>query len=193
MRHLLLMILLLSSVGLKAQSDRRGWSVVPYIGLNTSNVSNTTDQLQTYIDVGKVYDSRRKTGLTAGVDVDYRYLKQLSTTIALSYSDEGYGFELPLTYDTSIRYLYLGALENWHVFGGLALKTGIKCGYRIYNEEWNFPDRWNVVLPIGISYEYWNVKLDLQYNFGLRNIYNDHKKRCTNSLWLTLGYRFNLT
>ena len=46
-------------------------------------------------------------------------------------------------------------------------------------------------VPVGLSYEWKNVELDVRYHFGLTNIMKDQnaKRRC---LMVTLGYNFQL-
>ena len=60
----------------------------------------------------------------------------------------------------------------------------------------DYPDKWNLSLPVGISLEYWNIMLNFRYYMGLVDIVgwklDDGKKCLTNSLWLKLGYRIKL-
>ena len=60
-------------------------------------------------------------------------------------------------------------------------------------------------IPVGLSYEYKNMMLDVRYNFGLLSIISDKdiyvgdtkfttddRHTTTNVLQITLGYRFHL-
>ena len=55
-------------------------------------------------------------------------------------------------------------------------------------------EKLNLSIPIGVSYEYGNVVLDLRYNLGLSKTNkegNDNKLR-SDLLQITLGYKFAL-
>lgn len=99
---------------------------------------------------------------------------------------------------------------------GFAVKAGIQLGYLIdanggydieeygrtdgrwtqtlsssesYNARW-MRNKLDVAIPVGISYEFSRVNIDLRYNFGLTNICNiDGMKAEHNRSWqLTVGY-----
>lgn len=47
-------------------------------------------------------------------------------------------------------------------------------------------------IPIGISYELYNIVLDARYNLGLTNVMKEDAENSKNSVWMfTLGYKFN--
>ena len=51
----------------------------------------------------------------------------------------------------------------------------------------------DLAIPLGISYEYKNVILDVRYNLGLINIMKDDPENSKNRFWqFTLGYKFNV-
>ncbi len=199
---LFLIVLLFSLQYSMAQKNISKWSVVPRIGINSSNVSNKTSSLHVeYPTPHNIYGPTvRKVGLTAGVDVDYRYLQRLSTSVGMFYSDEGYKQSVVWTDAMSMKYLSLGLHENFYPVDWLALKAGLQAAYMLdfgYDDYiGRKPDKWNLSLPVGLSLEYWNIVLDFRYNIGLVDIgggkFDDGKKCLTNSLWLTIGYRINL-
>lgn len=48
-------------------------------------------------------------------------------------------------------------------------------------------------IPLGISYELYNVVLDVRYNWGLTNVMKDDPENSKNSVWqFTLGYKLHL-
>jgi len=54
-------------------------------------------------------------------------------------------------------------------------------------------NRFDVAIPIGLSYEYKNVAIDLRYNIGLTNVYKYAElKEKNRGLMLTVGYAFPL-
>ena len=209
-RTIIALLLLAATIDMKAQYNHEGFSIIPRVGINSSK---TTDhQYWGEICSGgsskKHHETEHKMGYVFGIDADYAYAKRLSTTLGLSYSGEGFNLESG-EITQYMNFVNLSVLENFYVLPGLALKAGLQYGYlesaeikdpdimprRGYRKKSNRADynNYNLSIPIGISYEYKNVILDLRYNIGLWNMYafdiDDYR---TKSLWLTLGYRINL-
>lgn len=211
-RNVLVVALLAMVCSMKGQSEVGTWSIIPRVGINSSNMSNQEISLA-WIDVKPTPSqekSMRKLGLTTGVDISYQHAKKFSTTMGVFYSHEGY------TYTNfgqqTFQYVDLSIVEDFYLLKGLALKTGLLLGY-LFDNEWkaeNVNDsymrfnKWNLSLPIGISYTFHHIVLDLRYQVGLLNM-NKHKGEepvylpyfhqetyHSNSLWLTLGYNFVL-
>lgn len=119
-----------------------------------------------------------------------------------------------------LDYVQVPLMFNQYVAEGLAVKVGVQMGF-LTNAKVsytlnlvNFDKEGNVVsekrtpiktdikktmqtvdfsIPIGVSYEYQNVILDLRYNLGLKNIYKDKNmpKEKNTFLLFTMGYRLN--
>lgn len=54
-------------------------------------------------------------------------------------------------------------------------------------------DRFDVSVPIGLSYEYKNIVIDLRYNLGFSNVYKlEDLKEKNRGFMLTVGYAFPL-
>lgn len=185
-----------------AQSQETGrWSVTPRVGINSSTMSGQ----DVYVDFNGLVKPKRKIGFVAGAEVEYRYMKPLSTAVGVWYSREGFRYtEIDGDAHTNLDFLNFSAVENFYIADGLAIKVGLQLGYLLnvksvvdgHSEDiGNSFKKLNVSIPIGLSYEYRNVVLDARYNIGLTNLCDvellDEKWRA-NSLWLTAGYRFCL-
>ena len=183
-----------------AQSQETGrWSVTPRVGINSSNMSGQ----DVYVDFNRLVKPKRKIGFVAGAEVEYRYMQPLSTALGVWYSGEGFRYtEIDGDAHTNLDFLNFSAVENLYVADGLAIKAGLQFGYLLnvksvvdgHSEDiGNSFKKLNLSIPVGLSYEYRSVVLDLRYNIGLTNLCDvellDETWR-TNSLWLTAGYRF---
>lgn len=188
--------------GAQAQTDWVGqWSIIPHVGINSSTMSGQ----DVYVDFNRLVKPKRQIGFVAGAEVEYRYMKPLSTAVGVWYSREGFRYkDIGDDAHTNLDLLNFSAVENFYVADGLAIKVGLQLGYLLnvksvvdgHSEDIdNSFKKLNVSIPIGLSYEYRNVVFDLRYNIGLANLCDlsllDEKWR-TNSLWLTAGYRFCL-
>ena len=61
-----------------------------------------------------------------------------------------------------------------------------------FNQVFN---RINLSLPVGISYEFKHVAVDLRYHLGLTHVYKDqslYDSSYNKTIMLTLGYGFDL-
>lgn len=187
--------LLFCVLAVRAQSEYQRWSVTPRIGINSSNISNKADEIITVQGPYVKVDTERKAGLIIGADLEYRYSRLFSTTLGGYYSDEGYK-------DSSYKQVKGALLQNFHLLPGLAVKAGLQLGYLAsmadpWDNNWiSETNRWNLSIPVGISYEYWRVSVDLRYDIGITDFKGykfDSNDPChSNSFWLTIGYRIPL-
>lgn len=123
--------------------------------------------------------------------------------------------------EMELHYINVPLLAVWYFGNsGVAAKAGLQAGfltnarvryttieYKKSNEgEW-IPDpentnsyhesgtdlfnRMNLSIPVGVSYEFGNVALDLRYNIGLTKIYKDIEKVRNSSVEFLVGYRFD--
>lgn len=119
-----------------------------------------------------------------------------------------------------LDYVQVPLMFNQYIAEGLAVKVGVQMGFLMnakvtYTLNETTFDKEGAVLsekktameddikktlntmdisiPIGASYEYQNVILDLRYNWGLKSIYKekDMPKEKNSFLLFTVGYRVN--
>ena len=181
------------------------WSVTPHVGFNSSNMSGMDLWYANfYGDDMKVAKSKRKIGFVAGAEVDYHYIRRLSTAVGVWYSHEGCKYDIEDDPAFRLNLLNFTAVENFYLVKGLAVKTGLQLGVVLSASEKvagasedvsNAFKKVNFSIPVGLSYEYCGVVLDARYNIGLTdlcNIANLDPNWSTNAFWLSLGYRFGL-
>ncbi|MBP3756119.1 MAG: PorT family protein [Prevotella sp.] len=120
---------------------------------------------------------------------------------------------------TSLHYLQLPVMANLYVADGLAFKAGVALGYLLKANQYGTENegvieedglytiktsndlhedmndayrKFDLSIPIGVSYEYMGVVLDLRYHLGLTKVTKIVDKCKTSMLTFTLGYQFEL-
>lgn len=106
-------------------------------------------------------------------------------------------------------------MANVYVLPGLALKAGVQPGFRLKakmetdNGSYDIDEfyklvgmltpgeepkinKFDLAIPVGISYEYENVVLDARYNWGLLKVENIGNAYYNRVFEVTLGYKFEL-
>ncbi len=152
-----------------------------------------------------------------GVSVGLQYAMQGASVVnqsSSSYYDESNNSQnIKLKYD----YINIPLLANLYIAKGLAIKTGVQFGYLVgancgYNEfEGSYygsgdrktsrksesviddSERFDVSIPVGLSYEISNLVFDARYTYGLtetaKEAFNSAKNRVFS---FTVGYKFGL-
>jgi len=210
-RITLLLVLLATVIGVKAQQETGIWSIIPRAGINSSVLS--VDDALYMAEHGQTESMKvkHKWGLTAGMEMQYKCWSQIAISTGVLYSNEGFLFDEKVDvgeWKQSLHFLNVPLLVNFYIepnmLPGLSLKTGVQVGYLLQGKETLMGQRSTntdtfhrvgVSIPAGISYEYHDIVADLRYNIGLTNLCNhkdlDETWR-SNSLWLTLGYKFGM-
>ena len=181
---------LMMAAGASAQMPSFEWGVKA--GLNVSGMNNTG------------LDS--KTGLTAGVFVDYRFNDWIGMSADLLFSREGAMLKSGGDkYIAKTNYLNLPILAKFYVLDQLALNIGIQPGVLLSGKDkvkesgeetafttTNNYKSFDFAFPVGVSYEFFNkLILDARYNIGVANISAGEGGKVHNNVFaLTLGYRF---
>ena len=148
-------------------------------------------------------DNKAKVGFVGGVEGEYYVNNWLGVAAGVNFAQQGWKF----TYDGraeddkyKLNYLNIPITADFYVLPGFALKTGVQFGFLASAKE-NDTDikgdmkKFNFSIPVGLSYEYKNVVLDLRYNISVtkvnKNSTADIKYR-SDLLQITLGYKFDL-
>ena len=159
-----------ATVSASAQNINRevgAFTLQPKVGLALGSFSGE------YITVGGKVDTKKRVGFIAGVEGEYYATNWLGIALGLNYAQQGWKFN-----DVKCKYDYLNVplVADFYVARGLALKT-------------------NFSIPIGISYEFSNVVLDLRYNVALSKVNKnatDNYKFRSDLVQFTIGYKFEL-
>lgn len=82
--------------------------------------------------------------------------------------------------------------ENGTIENGQYIPDAERSG-EASNTTTDFFKRFDIGIPVGVTYEYKNISIDLRYLFGLKNLYKYYDERIRNrSFSLTIGYGFTI-
>ena len=194
-KTIITIMLAIVSMATFAQNEPGTLTIYPRVGLNFSKFA---DSGIGYFDGQSIAytESKFKPGLVLGVEGEY----QLSDLFAISggvlYSQQGERYDLPSDskeYD-KVKYdnINIPLLAVFKTRIGLSVKCGIQPEFVIGKPDFK-ARKVNLSLPLGLSYEYKNLSLDLRYNLGLTNVWdyvNSTEKNRT--IMITLGYGVEL-
>ena len=194
-------VALLASVVAEAQYREGTFTVQPKVGLN---VSTLTDAQKTIADA------------CFGMEAEYMFTNIFSLSAGVMVSNQGGKYdEAGLSYTADLDYANIPIMANVYVLPGLALKAGVQPGFRmkakmktddgsydidefyklvgmlIPGEEPKI-NKFDLAIPVGISYEYENVVLGARYNWGLLKVENIGPAYYNRVFEVTLGYKFEL-
>ena len=202
-------MLAIISMATFAQKEPGTLTFYPRVGVNFSTFSD-----------GRIYhldesytESEFKPGLVIGAELEYQLNNLFAIGAGALYSQQGEQYDLPSGYAEYDKMKYetinipLLAVFKTH-FGlsvkgglqpavfkthfGLSVKGGLQPEFTINNPDFK-AKKVNLSLPLGLSYEYKNLSLDLRYNLGLTNVWdyvNSTEKNRT--IMITLGYGVEL-
>ena len=195
---------------------------------NVTNSAYDQPYKFTVSDYNITAEGKESIGFVAGAEAGYQVSKSFAVTAGLLYSQQGAkrsgylhgeGGSVDDKSQLALSYLNIPILANVYLFKGFALKAGIQPGILLSaknkidvtasgiaidsdaHAERDVKDNCNSFdfsIPVGISYEFYNVVIDARYNFGLTNITKDSKleqdeKNGKNGVFqLTVGYKINL-
>lgn len=182
-----------------AQTSATTVSIVPKVGINFANISNSGS------------DGHR-TGLALGAELECKLSKLVGISAGALYSQQGSKCEVATTVGTAddgtlrLDYINIPILANVYVTKRLTAKVGVQPAFKVNSSvkatvgnasATEDVDGFNAVdfaIPVGLSYEYRNVVVDARYNIGITKIVDGYgtRKAKNNVLQLTLGYRFEL-
>lgn len=174
-----------------AQSEVGSITLQPKVGINLASMTDYDD-------------SKMKVGLVAGVEAAYQLSDALAVSAGLNYSMQGVKGDGDAKIKT--EYINIPILANYYVAPGLAIKAGVQPGFLMSCktddgegdvDAKDFAEKFDLSIPVGVSYEISDFVIDARYNFGLTNVWKDDYKKllgdAKNSvISLTVGYKFGL-
>ncbi len=196
MKKYLLMtaVALMTTLGVNAQNEEQTWSFMPKAGWNLCTWAGDPD-------------AKWMSGYMGGFEVEYGLTDNIGLVAGLQYSLQG---EKDDVHDTKIMFGYTNVplLVQFYPVKGLALKAGVQLGFLTskkakvggvkydidlleagFGAEAQFR-KFDVAIPLGISYEYAHFVLDARYNLGLIGIVKGIDETMRNSVFqFTLGYK----
>ena len=198
---ILTIVALLTSVVTVAQRRGGTCTVQPKVGLNVSTLS----------------DAQKTIGDACfGMEAEYMITNIFSLSAGVMVSNQGGKYDKDgLRYTADIDYANIPIMANVYVLPGLALKAGVQPGFRLKakmetdNGSYDIDEfyklvgmlipgeepkinKFDLAIPVGISYEYENVVLGARYNWGLLKVENIGPAYYNRVFEVTLGYKFEL-
>lgn len=198
---ILTILALFISVVTVAQRREGTFTVQPKVGLN---VSTLTDADKTIGDA------------CFGLEGEYMITNIFSLSAGVMVSNQGGKYDKDgLRYTADLDYANIPIMANVYVLPGLALKAGVQPGFRLkakmktddgtydVDEFYKLAGmltpgeepkvyKFDLAIPVGLSYEYENVVLDARYNLGLLKVENLGPAYYNRVFEVTLGYKFEL-
>jgi len=202
MRKLFALLLLwLPVLQLSAWKEPGTTTIYPRVGFNLSKFSGDKiyTGINTFDGVAGTIPARFKVGFTVGVEAQHQFSNALAGSIGLLYSQQGTAFKK--TSDTEFDFkmkennlivpVMLVATTKYNI----DLKLGLQPEFRVSKAFDKVLNKVSLSIPVGISYEYRNVVLDLRYNIGVSHVYKEQSSYDASrgqTVMLTLGYGIDL-
>lgn len=146
--------------------------------------------------------TKARSGLIAGADLEYCFTRNLSISAGLFYAQQGTAFNDSEFKKLEMDYINVPIVANYYIWKGLAIKVGIQPGFNLHSKEILEKETYdldtntiNIGLPVGLSYDFGNLVLDVRTIWGLTNEFGEYPNvRSGNysALQLTLGYKIPL-
>ena len=176
-----------------AQREPGTLTIYPRVGVNFSKFANSGVYFFDENNLEGYAESEFKPGLVIGAEFEYLLSNHFAIGGGALYSQQGEQYCHEYV-DDKIKYetinIPLLAVYKTHI--GLSIKGGIQPEFTVGNPDFK-AKKLNLSLPLGLSYEYKNLCLDLRYNHGLTNVKDlngiTEKNR---TIMLTLGYGIEL-
>jgi hypothetical protein len=205
MKKFLMMVAvaMMTAVSANAQSENNMF-IKPMVGGTLSTVT-------------KAENTKMKLGLVAGAEFGYHVIEPLAITGGLLVSMQGSGYKdqanLVKDYSWTTTYLNIPILANYYIVKGLAVKAGIQPGFMLSSKvkfEQYDEGRWESIentskdglkkfdlsIPLGLSYEIADFVIDARYNLGLTKVIDQNENISNGAknsvIMLTVGYKIPL-
>ena len=183
---LMIAALMVAAVSVHAQNVEEGFYVMPKVGINMAEIIGADD-------------TKGRAGLlTVGAEAGYT-IENLGITGAVMYSQQGAKYKNGGG-KIELDYIIVPILGEYYLLKGFAVKAGLQPGFLLKSKSGGVDvkkgcNKFDLSVPIGLSYEYKNIVLDARYNIGCTKIikkdYTDDTFK-NGVLQITLGYKFQL-
>ena len=202
MRKLFALLLLwLPVLQLSAWREPGTTTIYPRVGFNLSKFGGDKiyTGINTFDGVAGTIPARFKVGFTMGVEAQHQFSNALAGSIGLLYSQQGTAFkktsdiefDFKMKENNLIVPVMLVATTKYNI----DLKLGLQPEFRVSKAFDKVLNKVSLSIPVGISYEYRNVVLDLRYNIGVSHVYKEQSSYDASrgqTVMLTLGYGIDL-
>ena len=187
----------------KAQHEEGDFTIQPRVGVTFATMTGDDD-------------AKMKTNLTYGLEFERFFTDEFSVAAGIMFSNLGFKtsvFTINNVENKVTLNNYYGLIPitlNYYVVEGLAIKAGVQPSFRMktqmkegdtkldldnaldmyFGNEASI-NRFDLAIPVGLSYEFHRITVDARYNFGLVKVFKGTKNNYYNRyISLTLGYKF---
>ncbi len=187
------------ALSVHAQHEEGETSIQPRVGVTFSDLTGEDD-------------TKMKVSLTYGIEMEYYVSDNFSLAGGFLYTNQGTKFS---SSDDKLNNFYFAVplTANYYVLPGLAIKAGLQPAYRVktnmkvdgktidldrtvdylstyYQDNDIKISKFDLSIPVGLSYEFANITLDARYNFGLTKLFLNVDDNTRNRMIVvTLGYK----
>lgn len=204
MKKLFLLVAMMAmTVVAKAQHEEGYFTIQPRVGVTFATMTGDDD-------------AKMKTNLTYGLEFERFFTDEFSVAAGIMFSNLGFKtsvFTINNVENKVTLNNYYGLIPitlNYYVVEGLAIKAGVQPSFRMktqmkegdtkldldnaldmyFGNEASI-NRFDLAIPVGLSYEFHRITVDARYNFGLVKVFKGTKNNYYNRyISLTLGYKF---
>ena len=203
MKKILLMtaVVMMAAMSVKAQHEEGEMTIQPRVGVTLSNLTDTDD-------------SKMKVNICYGAELENYLTDQFSLSAGLLFTDQGAKIEdASGDYKMSLYYATFPITASYYVLPGLAVKAGVQPAYRVkarveqgsekidydrfidflkvyYDDNDLEMNKFDLSIPVGLSYEISGITLDVRYNFGVTKLLSGIDNSVHNRVFaVTLGYK----
>lgn len=180
-------------------------TVKPYVGLSYAAMFNG--------------DLDFRKGLAVGIDLEKRLAKWFAVSGGLAYAPLGgrYNDSYSTSFIWKHDYITMPITANFYPVRGLAFKVGLQPGLSIANRQEGTGNSmivmrdmdgdmksYDLAAPVAVSYELYNIVLDVRWNIGLISVGSSNPWRGSSSMHdshlgganfayqFTIGYQFEM-
>jgi len=204
MKKLFLLVAIMAmTVAAKAQHEEGDFTIQPRVGVTFATMTGEDD-------------AKMKTNLTYGLEFERFFTDEFSVAAGILFSNLGFKTSVFTVNNVENKVTlnnYYGLIPitlNYYVVEGLSIKAGVQPSFRMktqikegdtkldldnaldmyFGNEASI-NRFDLAIPVGLSYEFRRITVDARYNFGLVKVFKGTKNNYFNRyISLTLGYKF---
>jgi hypothetical protein len=199
-----LVVLMSTSLCSFAQDGVGEWSFMPKVGFNFATMTNDDD-------------ASTRTAFTLGGEFGYVATPEVELSFGAMYSQQGCkGKSEGINGTIKMDYINLPVVAAYRVTDNLKVKVGLQPGFLVNDKvkvsangvvaEVGLEDsykaagmnvslnKFDLSIPIGVSYDFDNIQVDLRYNAGLTKILSAPNGEGTKNsvVQITVGYKLGL-
>ena len=188
---------MMAAVGASTQHRQGDISIQPRVGVSFATLTNTDD-------------SKMKANLAYGAEYEQFVADQFSLAGGILFTNQGTKYTDVSDATLNVYYFAVPITANYYVLPGLAVKAGVQPAYRVktnmkmngqkydvdkiidflFNDSDVKMSKFDLSIPVGLSFEYNRVTLDARYNFGVTKLFTGIDDTTRNQvITITLGYK----